>query len=128
ERKIFKPVKKHHFSGNVYLLTGGNTFSAASIFAKKLKGQANVKIIGEETGGGAYGNSAWMIPDGKLPNTGIRFRLPKFRMVMDAEEVGNGRGVMPDIEVKPTAEAIKKGNDLKLEKAKQIIQEKNRNK
>lgn len=128
ERKIFKPVKKYHFSGNVYLLTGGNTFSAASIFAKKLKGQANVKIIGEETGGGAYGNSAWMIPDGKLPNTGIRFRLPKFRMVMDAEEVGNGRGVMPDIEVKPTAEAIKKGNDLKLEKAKQIIQEKNRNK
>lgn len=125
ERKEFRPYKKRHFNGQVYLLTGGNTFSAASIFVKKLKGQDNVVIIGEETGGGAYGNSAWMIPDAVLPHTGIRFRLPKFRMVMDASEVAEGRGVMPDIEVFPTSESIKKGTDLKLEKAKEMIKIRN---
>lgn len=40
-------------------------------------------MIGEETGGGAYGNSAWLIPDVALPETGVRFRLPLFRLVID---------------------------------------------
>lgn len=123
ERKVFKPHKRNHYNGNLYLLTGGNTFSAASIFAKKLKGQQNVTIIGEETGGGAYGNSAWMIPQAVLPNTGIRFRLPQFKMIMDASLAESGRGVMPDIEVQPTAAAIRAGKDIKLETAKRLIEQ-----
>jgi hypothetical protein len=121
ERHVFRPKKKNHFNGEVYILTGGNSFSATSLFAKKLQGQSNVKIIGEETGGGAYGNSAWMLPDVTLPITGLRFSLPKFRLVMDKDAVAEARGVMPDIEVLPTVESIRRGIDPKVEVIKEII-------
>jgi hypothetical protein len=125
ERHVFKPKLKNHFDGDVFILTGGNSFSATALFAKKLQGQSNVKLIGEETGGGAYGNSAWMLPDVTLPKTGLRFSLPKFRLVMDKDLVAAGRGVMPDIEVLPSVESIRKGVDPKVEVIKDIILSKN---
>ncbi len=121
ERHYFKPRKKNHFNGNVYIIIGGNSFSATTIFAKALQHQKNVIIVGEETGGGSYGNNAWMIPDVVLPNTGVRFRLPLFRLVMDKDAVASARGIIPDIEVAPTAETIRKGIDPKAEKVKELI-------
>jgi hypothetical protein len=69
ENKYFKPKKKNHFKGTTYILIGGNTFSAATLFTKALINQRDVIVVGEETGGGAYGNSAWLIPDVNLPNS-----------------------------------------------------------
>jgi hypothetical protein len=126
ERHEFKPIRKNHFDGNIYILTGGNSFSATTLFAEELKGQKNVKIIGEETGGGGYGNTAWIIPELTLPNTKLRVGIPKFRFVMRRNLVKEGRGVMPDIYVAPTADDIKRGIDVKIEKAKQLILEANK--
>ena len=78
-------------------------------------------VVGEETGGGAYGNSAWLIPDVTLPETGVRFRLPLFRLVIDKNYPKNGRGVQPEVESLPTIEAIKRGADYKVEKAMELI-------
>jgi hypothetical protein len=124
ENKDFKPVSKNHFEGNVYILTGGNTFSAAVLFAEALKGQPNVTIVGEETGGGAYGNTAWLIPEVVLPHTRVRFRLPLFRLVID-KNGSKGRGIMPDIEARPTANDIRHNVDFKMEKTLQLIRDKN---
>jgi hypothetical protein len=121
ERHYFKPKKKDHYDGNVYILTGGNSFSATTLFAGALKGQSNVKIIGEETGGAAYGNSAWMIPDVTLPHTRVRFRLPKFRLVVSKDNPKNGRGVQPDVMSVPTVDAIRRGIDYKVEKVREMI-------
>jgi hypothetical protein len=123
ERHTFRPKKSNHFSGNVYILTGGNSFSATTLFAQELKGQKNVTIIGEETGGGSYGNTAWMIPEVRLPNTKLRLRIPKFRLVMRKDLVREGRGVQPDIYSAPTAEDIRKGTDVKLETVLRLIKE-----
>jgi hypothetical protein len=120
ENKYFEPKKKNHFDGQVYLLTGGNTFSAASLFAKTLKEQDNVTVVGEETGGGAYGNTAWLIPEVTLPNTKVRFRLPLFRLVVDKNEE-KGRGVIPEIESAPTVKDIRKSVDFKMEKVVELI-------
>jgi C-terminal processing protease CtpA/Prc len=124
ERHYFHPKKRHHFNGDIYLVTGGNSFSATTLFVKALQGQNNVKVIGEETGGGAYGNSAWMIPDVTLPNTRVRFRLPKFRLVMDKNLVKDGRGIMPDIQVAPTRETIRRGIDPKAAVIRRLIMHK----
>ncbi len=121
ERHYFRPRKKNHFKGNVYVLTGGNSFSATTLFADKIKGQQNVLLVGEETGGGAYGNTAWQIPDVTLPNTGIRFRLPRFRMVVNRNYIKNGRGVLPDVFVGPSVESIRNGIDPKMRKTVQLI-------
>lgn len=124
ERHFFKPQKKNHFDGDIYIITGGNSFSATTLFAAALQGQDNVKIVGEETGGGSYGNSAWMIPDVTLPNTGVRFRLPKFRLVMNKDLVKEGRGIIPDIVVEPTGESIRRGVDPKVDTVRKLIMQK----
>ncbi len=125
ERHYFKPKTKNHFNGNVYVLIGGNSFSATTLFAGSLKGQKNVTLVGEETGGAYYGNNAWMIPDVTLPNTGVRFRLPKFRMVVDKNRTKDGHGVLPDVYAVPSAQAIKNGIDFKEAKVKELIEQQN---
>jgi len=124
ERHYFHPKNHNHFNGDIYLVTGGNSFSATTLFVKALQGQHNVKVIGEETGGGAYGNSAWMIPDVTLPVTKVRFRLPKFRLVMDPSLVKDGRGIIPDIEVGATQETIRRGIDPKAAVVRKLIMHK----
>lgn len=121
ERHHYSPVKKNHFDGSVYVLTGGNSFSATCLFAGALKGQRNVTLVGEETGGGYYGNTAWMIPDVTLPQTRVRFRLPRFRLVVDGSRQKDGRGVLPDVLALPSVEALSKGQDFKTAKAKELI-------
>ncbi|MCR6719646.1 MAG: S41 family peptidase [Chitinophagaceae bacterium] len=103
------------------MLTGGNSFSATTLFAGTVREQENVTIIGEETGGGAYGNSAWLIPDVTLPNTKVRFRLPLFRLVINKDLPHDGRGVQPEIYAGPSRDDIRLGKDYKLEKALDLI-------
>jgi hypothetical protein len=124
ETHYYQPFTKNHFDGNVYILQGGYTFSASTLFTSPLIKQKNVTIIGEETGGGFYGNSAILIPTIKLPNSKLLFRLPLYRMVMDKTRP-KGRGVVPDILVEPNSYAIKLGIDNKLEAVKKLIQQKN---
>jgi hypothetical protein len=121
ERHYFKPKKKNHFDGNVYVLTGGNSFSATTLFTQTIIQQPNVTVVGEETGGGAYGNTAWLIPNATLPETGVRFRLPLFRMVINKNIPKDGRGIQPEVEVKPTVGAIRRGVDYKMEKVMELI-------
>jgi hypothetical protein len=123
EKHYNSPKKNHHFDGQVYILIGGNSFSATTLFAGDLKGQKNVTLVGEETGGGYYGNTAWIIPDITLPNTGLRFRLPRFRMVVDKNRDKNGRGILPDVWAVPSIEAIRNGIDFKALKVKELIAE-----
>jgi len=63
-----------------------------------------------------------MIPDVTLPGTKLRFRLPRFRLVVDKQREKNGRGVIPDVSALPTSEAILKGYDFKTAKARELIQ------
>ena len=121
EKHYYTPKAKYHYDGQVFILIGGNSFSATTLFAGDLKGQKNVTLVGEETGGGYYGNTAWIIPDVTLPNTGLRFRLPRFRMVVSRDRVKNGRGILPDVWALPTSEAIREGIDFKAMKVKELI-------
>ncbi|GAB4093305.1 S41 family peptidase [Flaviaesturariibacter terrae] len=120
EGRHFNPKKKNRYTGQVYVLTGGNTFSASTLFAGAVRGQSNVTLLGEETGGGAYGNNAWLIPDVTLPHTGVRFRLPLFRLVID-KDAEKGRGVQPEIFVGPSVEAIRANRDYKMDSVIQLI-------
>ena len=124
EKHYYTPVTKNHFDGNVYILQGGYTFSASTLFTSPLMKQKNVTIVGEESGGGYYGNSAMMIPNIKLPNSGLLFRLPLYRLVMDKTRP-KGSGVIPHVMVDPSSYAIKQGFDIKLETVKKMIQQKN---
>ena len=114
EHHTFKPKKNNFFHGNVYVLINGPTFSASTLFAHTVKGQENIRLLGEEAGGGNYGNNGLMIPNITLPNTGMRVRIPLFRMVQYNPGPKDGRGVMPDIYIPPTADAVRRSIDRKM--------------
>src|SRR6185312_1021088 len=122
ERHRFYPKRKNHFDGNIFVLTNGFTFSASSLFCNAVKGQKNIKLVGEETGGGWYGNSGLMIHNITLPNTKLRVRLPFFKLVQYDHIPVKGTGVIPDVYVGPNWRDILKGKDSKIDKVKEIIE------
>jgi hypothetical protein len=121
ERHYFKPKKRHHYPGNVYLITGYNSFSASSIVAHQLKDHPRVTSVGEPTGGAHYGNNAWLTPTATLPQTHLRFTLPRFRLVMDRNIPKNGQGVPVDITAIPTRRSIMLNRDVKMEAVGTVI-------
>lgn len=121
ERHMVNPKTTNHFNGKVYVLTGGLTFSASTLFCSTVKGQENVRLVGEETGGGWHGNTGVMIPEITLPNTKLRVRLPLFRLVNYNHVAKTGSGIPPDIYVPPTVENVRRELDGKLVKVKQLI-------
>lgn len=131
ERKYYKPKTKNHFGGNTYVIISGPTFSAASLFCNSVKGQKNVMLIGEETGGGWYGNNGIMIPEFVLPNTKVRVSFPLFRLVQFNHVPQKGTGIPPDVYVGTDLHAIVNGYDKKMKFVKEMIlrklsEEKNR--
>ena len=124
ERKLYKPKKNNHFSGDLYVLTTGSTFSASSLFCNAVKGQPGIKLVGEETGGGWHGNNGILIPDITLPNTHLRVRLPLFRLVQYKHVPKDGHGVIPDIYIGPNYEALVKGFDKKMQVVMEMIRRK----
>ncbi len=124
ERHTFTPKRRNHFDGDIYVLTNGLTFSASTLFCNAVKGEPNVTLVGEETGGGWYGNSGIMIPDIKLPNTKLRVRLPFFRIVQYHHIAEKGTGVIPDVYIKPVYEDVVNGVDTKMEWVRQFIKNK----
>ena len=103
------------------MLINGPTFSASTLFCNAVKGQSNVTIVGEEAGGGWHGNNGIMIPDITLPVTKLKVRLPFFRIVQYNHVPKDGRGVVPDIYIGPSLEALKKNEDKKMMVVKEMI-------
>lgn len=121
ERKTYHAKHHNHFGGDVYVLINGQTFSASTLFSHAVKGQPGITLVGEEAGGGNYGNNGIMIPDITLPNTHIRVRLPIFRLVQNNHGEKDGRGVTPDIYIGTSYEALLKGYDKKMQVVMEII-------
>ncbi len=121
-KKQYQP-KKNAFNGKVIILTGGYSFSAATMFLSNVKGQKNITLVGEETGGGYYGNNGVFIPEMVLPNTKLRVRLPLYRIVNNKTHPKNGSGVLPDVEIKASAESIRLNADPKMGKAIALIKQ-----
>jgi Peptidase family S41 len=115
ERKLYQPK---------YVLTNGQTFSASTLFCNAIKGQPGITLVGEEAGGGWYGNNGIMIPDITLPNTHLRVRLPLFKIVQYKHVPKNGLGVVPDIYVGTSYEALLKSYDKKMQVVMEMIKQK----
>ena len=124
ERKVNKPKANNNYTGNLYILINGNTFSAAALFSNALKGQPGVVLLGEETGGGWHGNNGILIPDIILPNTHIKVRLPLFRLVQYNHAPKDGRGIPPDIYLGTNYDALLKGIDYKMKFVMDMIKAK----
>ena len=66
-----------------------------------------------------------MIPDITLPNTHLRVRLPLFRLVQYKHVAQNkGLGLMPDVYIPTSYEALIKSYDKKMQVVMEMIKAK----
>lgn len=107
------PPRPQRFEGEIYLVIGPNTFSAAITFATTLQDYELATLIGEETLDLA--SYCAFIPDHAQPiSTFLSYKCSQQCYVRPSGEV-NGRGVIPDLIVKPGIEDLRAGNDPVLE-------------
>jgi len=110
----FSPVEKYRFKGKLIVLMDGGTFSAASLVAAQLRKKGNAVLIGDESGGGANGCNAMVIPTLTMPNTKMRVFLPLYYINHEVDAIP-GRGILPDFYLLPDLGKKVKGIDTELE-------------
>lgn len=108
---------KKPFKGKVYVLIGGNTFSAASAFALNAKNSNEIALVGEETGGGYYFHTGQFPVVYQLPNSKIMIRISFVKIdkyVID-KSIQKGTGILPDIKISLTLKDLIDGKDSQLD-------------
>jgi C-terminal processing protease CtpA/Prc len=106
------------FNGRIYLIIGPRTFSTATGFAAAVKDYRLGILVGEETGGLATSFGDYYPFD--LPNTRLWVFVSHKRIFRPSGE-DDGRGVLPDYEVKRSSEDLEKGFDKAMEFTKELI-------
>ncbi len=99
-------------------MIGGESFSGAADFAAVTHHLQRATFIGEETGGGYYGNNSGMMPTLTLPNSKLRIRLPMYEYWNAvAGYDGKRRGTIPDHVVEIKTADLLRGADEALDLA-----------
>lgn len=93
------PVDKDAFSGNVYVLTGGGTVSAATYFASLVQKNKRGTVIGKETGSGEQSTRASWFITYQLPRTKFILTVPGTEVYFFNALNDDGKGVIPDQQV-----------------------------
>lgn len=112
--------KKNHYTGNLYVLIGTETFSAAESFAIDLKESGNAVFVGTPTAGDT-GNGPEMFQS----ENGIAFRIPTREPRLSQKGFPlEGEGVQPDYYVEQTVEDYLHGIDTQMEYVLSLIKAK----
>jgi len=99
------------YSGPVVIVTDGGSASTSEIFAAGLQELGRAVVVGERTAGAALPSIIQKLPTGALFQYAIGdFKTPKGTLI-------EGRGVIPDVEVKFTRRSLLDGRDVQLEAA-----------
>lgn len=115
QQKNFIKKDKNKFEGNLYVLTSGKTYSAASLISTALQAEGKAILVGEETGGDYNGTVAGYSEDYKLPNSKIKIMVPMLVFAPHQTRELKGRGVIPNQEIKYTFQDLMNQKDAQLE-------------
>ena len=116
-----QPPGKYPFMGKVFVLIDGGTFSTAADFCAVTHHLKRATFIGEETGGGYYGNNSGMQTIVTLPNSKMRIRVPMYEYWNAVPGYdGDRRGTRPDHLVETKAANLLRGVDEQLDLAMKL--------
>ena len=115
KQKDFVKKDKNKFEGNLYVLTSGKTYSAASLISTALQAEGKAIFVGEETGGDYNGTVAGYSEDYKLPNSKIKVMIPMLVFAPHQTRDLKGRGVIPNQEIKYTFQDLMNQKDAQLD-------------
>ncbi|WP_256565298.1 S41 family peptidase [Dyadobacter chenhuakuii] len=100
-----------NFKGKLFVLTDGYTFSTAADAAALIRQITTAIFIGEETGGGAEGNTSGIFLQAKLPNSGLKVNIPCLCYWNAVTVRKKNRGVLPDHPLIDSVTDILESND-----------------
>jgi hypothetical protein len=114
---------KFPFTGKVFVLIDGGTFSTAADFCAVTHHLKRATFIGEETGGGYYGNNSGLEAIVTLPNSKFQVRVPmsEYWNAVPGYE-GKRRGTRPDYAVETTSAGVLAGQDEQLDRALKLAE------
>lgn len=102
-------LRQPGFRGNLYVLLDGGCFSTTGHLLSLVKHHNLGTLIGEESGGSYWCNGCNEIYT--LPNTRLRLQCTRCTYETAVTGFSRGKGIMPDIEIKPTVEDLLEGRD-----------------
>lgn len=107
-----------HFSGQVFILIDGQSFSTSAEFAAIAHSSRRATFIGEETSGAYYGNDSGITPTVVLPNTKLRIDVPliAYYMAVSGHRYSK-RGVFPDCAITYSIADELEGRDKAMQAA-----------
>lgn len=121
---VQKP-QKHPYSGKVYVLINGASFSVTSEFAAVTHYLKRATFIGEETGGGYYGNNSGTFAIVPLTHSRLVVGIPMLAYYTAVKDYPfTDRGLIPDYEVKPGINDMLEGKDAVLDFTLDLIGQK----
>lgn len=113
--RAFKKEPKYKFTGKVYVIISPLTYSGASEFSNMMYTNDIATFVGQETGGGYYGNTSGYSIELVLPNSKIKITIPALQFVMNVKpKLPFGRGVIPHYEVIPSYDEYINGENAAL--------------
>ncbi|WP_318640266.1 S41 family peptidase [Flavobacterium ardleyense] len=114
--KAFKEEPKHKFDGKVYVIISPITYSGGSEFSNMVYSNTDAIFVGQETGGGYYGNTSGYRREVILPNSLIIVNIPALQFMMNVKQkIPFGRGVIPHYKVVPTFDEYMSNTNAPLE-------------
>ena len=116
---------KNRFTGQIYVLINGGSFSNSVIVSSCLKEHTNALFIGTETGGNPTvlaGNAK----EFELPNTRIRVEIPTKQFIMTDLKRNDGNGLIPTYKVENSIQDNIHHRDKPIEYVMMLIEERNR--
>ncbi len=116
--------QEDNFKGSVFMLINGKSFSATTDVCGIARQFANVKFIGEETGGGYYGNTSGARTTLYLPNTQIKVNIPLWKYKAAVKPLKyKDRGIIPDYPVTPTITDYIQHKDVQMDYALKLVKQ-----
>lgn len=113
------PVPEHVFTGMLVVLTDGWCFSSTGHLLSLLRCHDRGLMVGEEAGGSFACNDASKMH--VMDHTGLRLNLPRRTFATSATCLPLGRGIPPDVEVRPTIDDLIVSRDAVLERAISLV-------
>ena len=101
----YKKEPENKFNGRVYVIIGPVTYSGGSEFCNMMYTNDLATFVGQETGGGYFGNTSGYSQELLLPNSKIEIDIPALQFMMNVKpKLPFGSVVKPDHKVVPTYE------------------------
>lgn len=119
--KYKKPLKpaEHRFTGRLYILINGASFSTTGHLCSLLKSHEIGVFIGEESGGSYLCTDASI--NVTLRHTKLRLHCSTTAFATAVSDLPPGKGIIPDYRITPTLQDYLEGTDPQMKLAIQLV-------